>query len=48
MTQDEFAGRSGFSVNKMRHWKPGKHQPDSATRAYLLVIDWHGVGAIRD
>lgn len=39
MTQDEFAGRFGFSVNTLRHWEQGKRQPERATRAYLLVIE---------
>lgn len=39
LTQEEFAGRFGFSVNTLRHWEQGKRQPDGATRAYLLVID---------
>jgi putative transcriptional regulator len=38
MTQQEFAGRFGFSVNTLRHWEQGKRQPEGATRAYLLVI----------
>jgi putative transcriptional regulator len=39
MTQQEFAGRVGFSVNTLRHWEQGKRQPEGPTRAYLLVID---------
>ncbi len=39
MTQQEFAGRFGFSVNTLRHWEQGKRQPEGATRAYLLVIE---------
>ena len=39
MTQEEFAGRFGFSVNTLRHWEQGKRQPEGPTRAYLLVID---------
>jgi putative transcriptional regulator len=39
MTQEEFAGRFGFSVNTLRHWQQGKRQPEGPTRAYLLVID---------
>ena len=39
MTQQEFAGRFGFSVNTLRHWEQGKRQPEGPTRAYLLVID---------
>ncbi len=39
MTQDEFAGRFGFSVNTLRHWEQGKRQPEGPARAYLRVID---------
>lgn len=39
MTQEEFAGRFGFSVNTLRHWEHGKRRPEGPTRAYLLVID---------
>ena len=39
MTQEEFAGRFGFSVNTLRHWEQGVRRPDGPARAYLLVID---------
>ena len=39
MTQEEFAGRFGCSVNTLRHCEQVKRQPEGATRAYLLVID---------
>ena len=39
MTQEEFAGRFGFSVNTLRHWEQGARQPEGPTRAYLLVIE---------
>src|ERR1700691_3030016 len=39
MTQQEFAGRFGFSVNTLRHWERGSRQPEGPTRAYLLVIE---------
>lgn len=39
MTQEEFAGCFGFSVNTLRHWEQGSRQPEGPTRAYLLVID---------
>jgi putative transcriptional regulator len=39
MTQEEFAGRFGFSVNTLRHWEQGRRVPEGPTRAYLLVID---------
>jgi putative transcriptional regulator len=38
LTQEEFAGRFGFSVNTLRHWEQGKRRPEGPTRAYLLVI----------
>ncbi|SFW26016.1 DNA-binding transcriptional regulator [Nitrosovibrio sp. Nv17] len=39
MTQEEFAGRFGFSVNTLRHWEQGSRQPEGPARAYLLVIN---------
>ena len=39
MTQEEFAGRFGFSVNTLRHWEQGVRQPEGPSRAYLMVID---------
>jgi putative transcriptional regulator len=39
MTQQEFAGRFGFSVNTLRHWEQGSRQPEGPTRAYLRVIE---------
>jgi putative transcriptional regulator len=38
MTQEEFAGRFGFSINTLRHWEQGRRVPEGPTRAYLLVI----------
>lgn len=39
MSQQEFAGRFGFSVNTLRHWEQGTRIPEGSARAYLLVID---------
>ncbi len=39
LSQKQFAGRFGFSINTLRHWEQGKRQPEGPTRAYLLVID---------
>ena len=39
LTQEQFAGRFGFSVNTLRHWEQGSRQPEGPTRAYLLVIE---------
>ena len=38
MTQQEFSGRFGFSVNTLRHWEQGKRVPEGPARAYLIVI----------
>ena len=35
MTQEEFSGRFGFSVNTLRHWEQGKRQP-KARRAPIF------------
>ena len=39
LTQEAFARRYGFTVGAVRDWEQGRHQPDQAARAYLLVID---------
>jgi putative transcriptional regulator len=39
MTQEEFAGRFGFSINTLRHWEQGRRVPEGPTRAYLIVIE---------
>lgn len=39
LTQRQFAGRFGFSVNTLRHWEQGRRIPEAPARAYLLVID---------
>jgi len=39
MTQEEFAGRFGFSIKTLRHWEQKQRVPEGPTRAYLLVID---------
>lgn len=39
LTQEEFAGRFGFSINTLRNWEQGRRVPEGPTRAYLLVID---------
>jgi putative transcriptional regulator len=38
-TQQEFAGRFGFSVSTLRHREQARRQPEGPTRAYLLVIE---------
>jgi putative transcriptional regulator len=39
MTQEEFAGRFGFSIKTLRHWERKQRGPEGPMRAYLLVID---------
>lgn len=38
MTQAEFAATFGFPAGTLRDWEQGRRQPDTAARAYLLVI----------
>jgi putative transcriptional regulator len=38
MSQQEFSGRFGFSVNTLRHWEQGTRVPEGSARAYLRVI----------
>ena len=39
MTQEEFAGRFGFSIKTLRHWEQKQRVPEGPARAYLLVIE---------
>jgi putative transcriptional regulator len=39
LSQIEFANRYGFSGRTLQQWEQGRQRPDSAVRAYLLVID---------
>ncbi len=38
MTQEQFAGAFGFSLNSIRDWEQGRHAPDKNTLAYLHTI----------
>ena len=38
VTQAEFAARFGFPITCVRDWEQGRSRPDSAVRAYLIVI----------
>ena len=39
LSQSEFARRYGFSPRSLQEWEQGRRRPESAVRAYLLVID---------
>ena len=39
MTQVEFASKYGLNVARLRDWEQRRSKPDSAARAYLLVIE---------
>ena len=39
MSQTDFAARYGFSLRTLQEWEQGRSRPDSAVRAYLIVID---------
>lgn len=41
LTQEEFAGRFGFSVGTLRNWERGHRRPEGAARAFLMVIARH-------
>jgi putative transcriptional regulator len=38
LSQAEFANRYGFNRRSLQDWEQGRRTPDSAARAYLLVI----------
>lgn len=39
MTQARFSDTFGFSLDAVKHWEGGRRTPESAARAFLLVID---------
>lgn len=39
MTQAAFAAAYGFPIGTLREWEQGRSRPDTAARAYLLVIE---------
>ena len=38
LSQTEFARRFGFSPRAVQDWEQGRRKPETAARAYLLVI----------
>jgi putative transcriptional regulator len=38
LSQAEFANRYGFNRRSLQDWEQGRRTPDSAARAYLMVI----------
>ncbi len=38
MTQERFASSFGFPITTLRDWEQGRARPDTAARAYLMVI----------
>ena len=39
LSQAEFADQYGFSRRTLQQWEQGRSDPDTAVRAYLIVID---------
>jgi putative transcriptional regulator len=39
LSQDEFAGAYGFSINQIRDWEQGRARPLGGVRAYLMIIE---------
>jgi putative transcriptional regulator len=38
LSQEQFSARYGFGLARLRDWEQGRSAPESAVRAYLLVI----------
>lgn len=38
LSQAEFCTRYGFKIDRVQDWEQGRSRPDSALRAYLIVI----------
>ena len=38
LSQADFANRYGFNRRSLQDWEQGRRMPDSAARAYLMVI----------
>ena len=41
LSQREFAGRFGFSLDALQNWEQGRRFPDSTARILLKVIEHH-------
>ena len=39
MTQARFSDTFGFSLDAVKHWEGGRRTPESAARAFLIVIE---------
>lgn len=38
LSQEQFAAQYSFGLGRLRDWEQGRSAPDSAARAYLIVI----------
>jgi len=39
MSRTQFANHYGFNIRTLEKWEQGERKPDSAVRAYLIVIN---------
>ena len=39
LSQGDFAGRFGFTVNQIKDWEQGRSRPLGGVRAYLMIIE---------
>ena len=46
LTREQFAERYGLQVRAIQEWEQGRRKPESAVRAYMLVIE-NQPGAVR-
>jgi putative transcriptional regulator len=39
LSQEQFAGQFGFTINQIKDWEQGRARPIGGVRAYLMIID---------
>lgn len=43
LSRSEFSEKFGFSTRTLEKWEQGTRNPDTATRAYLMVISYNPI-----
>jgi putative transcriptional regulator len=47
LSQEDFAGAFGFTINQIKDWEQGRARPIGGVRAYLMIIDRDPKAVIR-
>ena len=47
LSQEDFAGVFGFTINQIKDWEQGRARPIGGVRAYLMIIDRDSKAVIR-